>query len=315
MLFFLADGNPVRSAAQADSEEVAEGAGQLDHFLLIPCFRLPDDGVQRIVKKMGVDLSLQRPELRLLQAALVLHPLPHHILQVIRHDIHLARQVPQLLHLGQGQPCAHIPLRQLSRHPLQLGDGFPDKPGRLTPEAGRHRQRRQEQDQLDPRSGKGDPGDALHQHRAVSDGLRDIVVQHADHQGCHRPHLSQDLFVFHHRRLLVQVHPDLVHILIQRVHGSPGDHKLQLPVAAAALHHPFHRLVHAGNQLHHAAFFRRDASADHIPDRFRNLCLHDRLQAGHRVHPLVFPGILCRHKNRHDHRRDHRNAQHHRQPV
>ena len=111
MLQLLADRDPVRSGGQGDAEKVAQAPGQAYHFLPPPRLRLPDNRIQRIVQKMRIDLSLQRPQLRLGQMLLVPSGFLDQGLQPFRHLVDMHCQLLQFLHVQIGNPAPQIPFR------------------------------------------------------------------------------------------------------------------------------------------------------------------------------------------------------------
>ena len=105
MLFLLPQGNKLPSPAEHQSEKVGQRHHHVHGLVGLVVLDEPDNGVQRIVQEMGIDLLLQQAQIQLAQLLLVLLCPLDQKLQVSRHVVEPPGQNLNLVpgsHVGPG---------------------------------------------------------------------------------------------------------------------------------------------------------------------------------------------------------------------
>ena len=81
----------------------------MNHFFPFSRFSLPDNGVQRIVQEVRINLCLQRTQFRPGQVVLVLADLCDQGFQAVCHLVNLFAQVTQFFHVHALHPVTEVP--------------------------------------------------------------------------------------------------------------------------------------------------------------------------------------------------------------
>ena len=236
MLKFLRHLDPVAPLRKGDAEKVRQGAGDVDHLVRAARFRQPDDGVQRVVEKVGVDLRLQGAQFALFEVFLLAAALLHQLFQPPGHDVEALGEVGKLGHARLRGAGAQIARRQQPGEVFQLPDGRADGPRQ--PPLRVHGQRQRQQEQAHFQQQRGDHhalegGAFLH---GADDLHLDVVLQHVLAQ---RRHVAYLIVLGHglfHGGAAFDLLAQLHHLFAQRVHGAARHGQLQLVVAVGGGH-------------------------------------------------------------------------------
>ncbi len=134
MFHFIGDGYPVLALAQRDTKETRERLHERNDLILLARFGLPDDGVERVVEEVGVDLCLEHLELGFFQLRLLIDFGVEQVANLPHHEIETDAQLRQLVGVCVSDEGSHIALRNLRGGVVQPFDGqidaFGDIPGR-----------------------------------------------------------------------------------------------------------------------------------------------------------------------------------------
>ena len=312
MLPFLIDRDPVRTGRKTDTEEITQGPCQLDNFIFLSCFCLPDDGVQSIIQEMRIDLGLKGTKFRLSEILFVLTTLLHHLLQTIRHGIDRKRKVSELRNLCLIQSRIQITFRKLARYFLQPVNGLFYKGRRMLHGTVSEHPCKNDHD---PFTDSGNQDQKLKCRTSFSrrlDLLGDILVQHTVHQTCHAADFIQHLFIFHNGTPLFYIVPDLIYIIFQCLHRTIGDHEGQAVLLIRLLHDLTQGFMNLPDRRIHPASRHRLPAADDSPDTFRDLHGNNVLQVGDGLHTLdgtMVTPCIQQHENKAE--KDRKNQQDH----
>ena len=97
MLLLLLNRDDVLPAAEREAEEVREAADHRNRLADFARFDEPDDGIQRVIQKMRVDLRLQQRKLRAPLLLLLLRVALDKALEVADHALNAVREQLHLL--------------------------------------------------------------------------------------------------------------------------------------------------------------------------------------------------------------------------
>ncbi|MNC23412.1 hypothetical protein D3C75_714390 [compost metagenome] len=99
------------------------------HLIRFAAFCQPDDRIQRIVQKMGVDLRLQDFKLTLALRFLLIDNLVHQLPDPLQHHVETPRQLLHLISAADIDRRIEVPLPYLLDGTLQLANGTGNQPG------------------------------------------------------------------------------------------------------------------------------------------------------------------------------------------
>ena len=155
----LAEGDDISALAQGTAEEIRKARDHLDGLFVLPGLHEPDDGIERVVEKMRVDLALQQGQLHRAELVLLLPVELHLLLQVLRHVLKTAAERLQRLILGhdrlpRGKIAPADRLRALAQSVDRLRDAAADGRRAAHEHAHEHQRAHGDQPQLEPESGR-----------------------------------------------------------------------------------------------------------------------------------------------------------------
>ena len=87
MGLFLGYRDKIIAAREHRPEEITQIGGHLHHLTVVAALRHPDNGIQRIVEKMRVNLFLVELQLRLPEVLLLLPRLLHQSRNLVAHPV------------------------------------------------------------------------------------------------------------------------------------------------------------------------------------------------------------------------------------
>ena len=83
----LAEGDDIAALAQGTAEEIRKARDHLDGLFVLPGLHEPDDGIERIIEKMGINLGLKGFQFTLSLQFLFMDILCHQIFNLVGHHI------------------------------------------------------------------------------------------------------------------------------------------------------------------------------------------------------------------------------------
>lgn len=159
MDFFFAQCDDVAPLTQGAAEEIGQARDHLDGLFVFSGLHEPDDGIERIVEKMGVDLALQQCQLHRAELVLLLPVKLHLLLQMLRHLLKAVAQRLQRLvlrhdRLPRGKIALSDGLRPLAQGIDRLRDAAADGGGAPHEHHDKHQRARRDEAQLQSESGR-----------------------------------------------------------------------------------------------------------------------------------------------------------------
>ena len=145
--------------ADALAEKLCQRRSHLHHFFIFSTLCHPDDGIQRIIKEMRIDLCLKRLKLTFSLLFLFTDIFRHQILDLLCHDIEGMGQTGDLIAaLRTYQSLVKLSLLHIFHRLFQFLDRFCD----LTGKPQRQKQRKDAKAKCDQQIEKLDLGAILH---------------------------------------------------------------------------------------------------------------------------------------------------------
>ncbi len=102
MLNFLLQRNPLLAFAEGNAEKAGQGADDLDHLVAFVRLGHPDNRIQCVVEKMGVNLGLQRLQFCLFQVVMFLNFGVQQFADFADHDVEADAQFGDFVHVVVG---------------------------------------------------------------------------------------------------------------------------------------------------------------------------------------------------------------------
>ena len=222
----LLKGHHCAAFAEDHPEKPGEGLDHLNDLLLIPGLRQPDDDLQRVVEKVGIDLFLKQPQLQLLLGAGVLLHFFHQALEFCRHAVEALVEDGDLILPGIFHQGIKVALRQPPGVFHQRLDGVVDGPVDAHQQKcqNRHHQhhRRQIPQQQQLKSGLEHLINGLPPEQLQINVFLNLVV----HQGGDIPNLLQRHILQFQGHVRINLLPQLLTVPLQGAEGARGNLQL-----------------------------------------------------------------------------------------